>query len=413
MADRSLGRPWESGVDLGRALPRFGCRPSACMSLLHRHLFYSVAGSCAAAVGLFGFVLILGNALKDLLQLVLSGQLPIETFLKLLALLGPFVAAYALPMGVLTGVLLVLGRMSAQQEVTAMRAAGLSLGYIARPILALGAFAALAAALVNYEYMPRARAAYKETLAQAVQRNPLSFIVPKTFIRDFPGVVLYVGEKDGTVLHDVWMWELDKESRVKRSGRAETGAVTFNDAEGRLVLTLRRVTTEVRKSERVEDFSVAITPGTADEFTIELQLDHLFGQRGMRKKLAWMTLAELRAEGERLGKLETGTESASTAKSMAVDRMRVSYALNEKGATALAVFAFAVLGVPLGIKVSRKETSANLGLALALVMAYYFLTVCVGWLDAYPQFRPDLLLWTPPFGFLLLAVWLFRRLGRV
>jgi lipopolysaccharide export system permease protein len=145
--------------------------------------------------------------------------------------------------------------------------------------------------------MPRARAAYKETLAQAVQRNPLSFIVPKTFIRDFPGVVLYVGEKDGTVLHDVWMWELDKESRVKRSGRAETGAVTFNDAEGRLVLTLRRVTTEVRKSERVEDFSVAITPGTADEFTIELQLDHLFGQRGMRKKLAWMTLAELRAEG--------------------------------------------------------------------------------------------------------------------
>ncbi|MBL9208415.1 MAG: LptF/LptG family permease [Opitutaceae bacterium] len=381
------------------------------MSLLHRHILFSVAGSCAAAVGLFAFVLIVGNALKDLLQLVLSGQLPVETFVTLLALLGPFVAAYALPMGVLTGVLLVLGRMSAQHEITAMRAAGLSLAYIARPIFLLGAAAATLAAMVNYEYMPRARAAYKSTLAQAVQRNPLSFIVPKTFIRDFPGVVLYVGEKEGNVLRDVWMWELDKESRVKRSGRAETGTVTFEDGEARLVLTLRRVTTEVRKTDHLEDFSVAITPGTADEITLELQLDNLFGKQSLRKKLAWMTLSELRAEKDRLA--EPPADSAAALKTWAVDRMRVSYALNEKGATALAVFAFAVLAVPLGIKVSRKETSANLGLALGLVMAYYFLTVCVGWLDGHPELRPDLLLWLPSLGFLFLAGLLFRRLGRV
>ena len=96
-----------------------------------------------------------------------------------------------------------------------------------------------------------------------------------------------------------------------------------------------------------------------------------------------------------------------------MERMRVDYATNEKGATALAVFAFAVLAIPLGIKVSRKETSANLGLALALVMTYYFLTVCVGWLDGRPELRPDLLLWVPSLGFLGLAGWLFSRLGRV
>jgi lipopolysaccharide export system permease protein len=59
------------------------------MSLLHRHLFFSVLIACAGAVGLFGFVLVLGNALKDLLPLVLSGQLEAETALTLLALLGP------------------------------------------------------------------------------------------------------------------------------------------------------------------------------------------------------------------------------------------------------------------------------------------------------------------------------------
>jgi len=381
------------------------------MSLLHRHIFFSVLGSCLAAVGLFGFVLVVGNALKDLLQLVLGGQLALDTFFTLLLLLGPFVAAYALPMGVLTGVLLVLGRMSAQHEVTAMRAAGLSFGYLARPILILGALAAMVAALVNYEYMPRARALYKETLARAVQRNPLSFIVPKTFIRDFPGVVLYVGEKEGSVLRDVWMWELDKSSRVKRSGRAASGTVTFEDGEGRLVLTLHRVNIEVRKSDRLEDFSVPMAPYTAEEFPIELQLENLFGKQSVRKKLAWTTLAELRGETERLRALEKAP--GADLGDLRLERMRVDYATNEKGATALAVFAFAVLAIPLGIKVSRKETSANLGLALALVMTYYFLTVCVGWLDGRPELRPDLLLWVPSLGFLGLAGWLFSRLGRV
>jgi len=381
------------------------------MSLLHRHLFFSVLIACAGAVGLFGFVLVLGNALKDLLPLVLSGQLEAETALTLLALLGPFVAAYALPMGILTGVLLVLGRMSAQHEITAMRAAGLSLLYLARPILFLGALAAALSAAVNYEYMPRARALYKETLAKAVQRNPLSFIVPKTFIRDFPGVVLYVGEKKGNELSDVWMWELDRESRVKRSGRAASGVVEYREDDGLLVLRLRRVNIEARKSDRPEDFSVPVSPLFAEEFPIELHLETLFGRRSVQKKLAWMTLSELRAEEARLAAVaaEPGVDPVATRKS----QMKVAFALSEKGSTALAVFAFAFLAVPLGIKVSRKETSANLGVALVLVMGYYFLSVCVGWLEGRPELRPDLLLWAPSLMFLGLAGWLFSRLGRV
>jgi lipopolysaccharide export system permease protein len=381
------------------------------MSLLHRHLFFAVLGSCAAAVGLFGFVLIVGNALKDLLQLVLGGQISPETFVTLLVLLAPFVAAYALPMGVLTGVLLVLGRMSAQHEITAMRAAGLSVGYIARPIFVLGALAALLAAFVNFEYMPRARAAYKEALARSVQVNPLSFIVPKTFIRDFPGVVLYIGEKEGATLREVWLWELDKQNRVRRSGRAAEGKVKFSDDDGRLILTLSRVSLEWRNAQAPEDFSVPVRTGTAGEFPIELALETLFGKQAPRKKVAWMTWGELRAERARwegIRRTEPTREEESRR-----ELMRVSYAVNEKGSTALAVFAFAVLAVPLGIKVSRKETSANLGLALALVMGYYFLTVCVGWLDKRPELRPDLLLWIPALGFLATAAVLLRRLGRV
>ncbi len=120
------------------------------MSLLHRHIFLSVLGACAAAVGLFAFILIVGNMLKDLLPFVMGGQLSPGTFLKLVGLLAQIVAAYALPMGVLTGVLLALGRMSAQNEITAMRAAGLSLLYIARPVLILGIAGAVLCGFINF-----------------------------------------------------------------------------------------------------------------------------------------------------------------------------------------------------------------------------------------------------------------------
>ena len=45
------------------------------MNLLHRHIFANVLLTCAAAVALFGFVLMIGNAMKDLLGPVLAGQI--------------------------------------------------------------------------------------------------------------------------------------------------------------------------------------------------------------------------------------------------------------------------------------------------------------------------------------------------
>ena len=60
----------------------------------------------------------------------------------------------------------------------------------------------------------------------------------------------------------------------------------------------------------------------------------------------------------------------------------------------------------------RRETSANLGLALVLVLGFYLLTVVVKWLDRRPEFRPDLLLWLPNVLFIGLGVWLFTRIDR-
>jgi lipopolysaccharide export system permease protein len=377
------------------------------MGILHRHIFASVAGACAAAVGLFGFVLIAGQALRDLLGYVMAGQLSPETAAKLLGLMLPYVAVYALPIGLLTAVLLVLGRMSSQQEITAMRAAGLSLGYIARPIWVIAGAAAVLSLALNFYVMPLARTAYKQTLVQAVRQNPLNFIVPKTFVRDFPGAVVYVGERRGPQLRDLWLWRTDGQNRVIGVLRAKTGTVDFREADNRLILTLREVSVEAREEKRPEDFSRPKPVGTSGSMTVELRLDGVFRQMKLGQKINWMTYGQLMA---RKGELEAKGPGAGSPERFELTRVVV--ALNEKAAASLAVLAFAFVAVPLGIKVSRKETSANLGIAVALVLGYYFLSTLVGMLERSPAMRPELWVWAPPLAYAAAGIWLFRRVGR-
>jgi len=375
------------------------------VNLLDRYLFRHVLGACLAAVGLFGFVLLLGNAIRDLLAGVLAGQLPTLVFLKLLVLLIPYVAAYALPMGILTGVLLTLGRLSADSEITAMRAAGISVWRLSRAIVILGLCGAGLGLYLNFEAMPRARTRYQHELAEAVRANPLRFIVPRTFIRDFPGFVVYVGEKEGPQLRDFWLWELDAQQRVQRIVHAQHGQFDFDEEGNALLLSLHRAQVESRDRANPEDFSKPPLVGTFERTEqVRLPLDSIFARRSVRQKLKWLTYAELRTRAAEIAQSAT-PESVR-------QKMELRLVFQEKQQNALAILSFALIGIPLGIRVSRRETSANLGVAVALSLGYYFFTVAINWLDRSPELRPDLLLWLPNLLCLGLAALLFRRIGQ-
>ncbi len=367
--------------------------------------------TCAASVGLFAFVMILGNAVKDLLGYVLAEQLSLGTFARLVGLLVPFVISFALPMGMLTGVLLTLGRLSADSEITAMRAAGLSLFRIARPVLIIGVLGTIVGLYINFDSMPRARVQYHKELDEAIRTNPLAAIVPKTFIRDFPGYVVYVGEKQGAVMRDFWLWRLDRDRRVTQLWRAESGRFDYDETTNELILTLTHAQVETRDAKHPETFTDAQLVGSFEKSEpVHLPLDRLYNRTGARgQKLKWMTFDELQIELRRVAAAPVGEGDP---KDHARNEMKVRLTIQEKYTLSLSVLAFALIGVPLGIRVSRRETSANLGIAVALALGYYMLTVMVGWLDRHPEYHPDLLLWLPNTIFLALGVWLFRRIEK-
>jgi len=94
------------------------------------------------------------------------------------------------------------------------------------------------------------------------------------------------------------------------------------------------------------------------------------------------------------------------------ERMKLELIYHDKFNTALAVLSLALIGVPLGIKVSRRETSANFAVAVGLTLTYYLMTMAVKVLDRHPEFRPDLLLWVPNIILLSVGAWLLTRIDR-
>jgi len=302
----------------------------------------------------------------------------------------------------------VLGRLSALHEITAMRAAGLGLVRISTPIFMVAILGLATSLIFNLEFGPRSKNSYRIELADAIRKNPLSFIVPRTFIREFPGYVIFVSEKKDREIRGLWIWELDKENRVVKFVRAEEGRVEFDEERVSLNLTLLHGQSEFRSTRDPEDFSEARPVLSSERASVSLPMDKVLGKSSFRRKLTWMTISELLAERRRV----IANADALPAREVFEQRITLQYTIQGNFVMAFAVLSFAMVGVPLGIKMQRRESSANLGLALVLSMTFYFILIVIDWLQKMPDLRPDLLLWVPNLIFQGFGLWLFMRVDR-
>ena len=106
-------------------------------------------------------------------------------------------------MAILTATLLVFGRFSADQELTAARASGISLLSLITPVLLLSLFCCGVSAWFNMQLGPQCRVAYKNLIFNAKGELVNMQIPEDRFISDFPGYIFYVEKNHGGDLENI------------------------------------------------------------------------------------------------------------------------------------------------------------------------------------------------------------------
>ena len=384
------------------------------MKTLHKYLVGQVFVSLVLAVAVFTAVLLVGNALREILMLLSITHVSLMFLVRAILYLIPFVWVFALPMGMLTATLLVFGRFSADQELTAARASGVSLLSLITPVLLLSLLCCTLSAWFNLELGPRCRVAYKGLFTE-LQSAIMNGQLPEgRFIRDFPGYIFYVEKNDGGRLENVMIYRLQNETNVDMTLRATRGQLNPNRASNQLALDLFDV------------HSVTIGPhGNFINATPSMSLNFSMNtvtNRAEPPRISDMTFMELRHELHELEKvnLTPGTNSpASLKQQMQIMRLQqkdllepVRVEMHREISFSFACFGFTLVGIPLGIRMHRRETNIGIAIALVLVVVYYAFIMLGESLSARPEFCPHLILWIPNFIFQAIGAVLLWRANR-
>ena len=163
------------------------------MGILSRAIFAEVFASALLGTSLFTFVLFL-QRIGKLFEILVRSSAPPSTVAHLFALAIPFTLTFTIPLGVLVGVLIALSRMSADGEITAIRAAGISSRKVVLPVMTLAFIGMLITATATLWLTPYSISKTYRLLNQLVAAELTSEVSPRIFEEQFPNRVLYVGD---------------------------------------------------------------------------------------------------------------------------------------------------------------------------------------------------------------------------
>jgi LPS export ABC transporter permease LptG/LPS export ABC transporter permease LptF len=246
----------------------------------------------------FGFALLLLTFVLEIPPILQQGETLIaegaswDVVVRVLATLLPQALGITIPMALLVGILITLGRLSGDREIVAMEACGVSLGRLLRPLLLFSLVATAATTYVMIVALPAANQAFREIAFKLLMTRSETKIKPRVFYTDFPNLVIYVrGVTPGVGWTDVMVSESSKPTEPK----------TYFAKKGRLLLdeskrTVQMVLIDGTNHSVNLDEPVKYEQGTFEKTGIIIDPETVFPRTGPMKGASEMTIAELKVE---------------------------------------------------------------------------------------------------------------------
>lgn len=347
------------------------------MRTLDRYVIREVLAPFVLALLVLTFILIIPFIIAQAETMIAKG-VPWMTVARVMVTLLPASLGLTIPMSLLVGLLIALGRLSGDREVAAMLACGLSPMRLLRPALGVGLLAWAATSYVMIWAIPDANQTFREITVRLVADRAEGEVKPRVFFEDFPGFVVYVRDVPMT---GGWTGVLAADTRDPAH------PVIYTADQGRMLVdraqrTIQMVLTQGARhttSERDPDGYEAVT---FSETIVPLDPESVFPRTGPARGEREMTIAELQG---RAAELEAGGHSSHSPR----------IEIHKKFSIPAACFVFALLGVALGATYQRDGKFVGIARGLAVIFIYYALMWLGQALAQGGHLPPWLSMWLP------------------
>jgi len=364
------------------------------VSIIHRYILGEILPGFLVNILVFTAVMLMARTMQLANLVIARGVSPLKV-LEIFILAAPKILTLSLPMSTLLAVLTAFMRFSADSELTVLRVSGLSIWQMSPPVFVFGAVTAALTAVFSLWLAPLAGWRFKNELLDLAKARADLAIVEQTFIRSFPGLVIYVGQMapTGGEMEQVFIHDARRagESAVisARQGRLgldrEAGVLAFELTEG--VIDRVRADRGATDSIFFDTYELKVSPG-----------DEMAGESGLTRGRAETPTWELGEAAARLG---------------APAALRV-YGLewHERWARPAAAFLLTLLGLPLGASFRARGLNFPFLTALAVFLLYYIVS-SLGWsLGEVGRLSPLAGMWAANVLLAGLGLFLLRRLDR-
>lgn len=361
---------------------------------LYRYLVKEQAvplGTC-----LFGLSLVLiTGQLIQLIRYLFSTSVSFLDLLEIIGLALPQLILYALPMATIMGVLLAFIRLNGDNEIIALRAAGVSFRQFLPAVLSVLILTTVFSLANSLYVVPRANKGLQSKLTSLGRTSLSALLKQGVFIDLVPDLVFFFKKVDPSSLSIRGIFVQDqREAKISAAIVAERAQISYQSDLSRLIFHIRNgIITRV--GDGLED-AQAIHFKT---YELSLSLDEMVAKatKGSRAKREMMTLAELRQVME-----ERDPERA------------YSYALeyHKRFALPISCLLLGLVGAPLGAIFRRSGRMAGIGLGLGLFVTYYVLLSAGNGLGSNGIIPCFLAVWIPNFLTFAFALFLWNKTHR-
>jgi LPS export ABC transporter permease LptF/LPS export ABC transporter permease LptG len=358
------------------------------MRRLDRYIFREIL--TPALIALVALTFIVFSRRAGLLLDIIIRQAPTASEIwSVIAAILPTVLTVTLPMAVLMGILTGFSRMSSDSEAIAMRASGISMHRVLRPVLVLAILAWATTLYLTFWVAPKTTANLRAVTATLALKHPSFELRPRIFFekRNWP-YVLYVNDsKTGNGIQAQGILVVDTRNPDQPEFTfAQSGSIVATNANRTLQLTLNNSSRHVVSPTAPKRYEIYSFPTN----TFSIDTPEPGGQ-------AAPSVAET-PTGDLWKRLWSG--SATLAE-------RVEF--HQRLALPFACFAFALVGLPLGVSTNRGGRSTGIVLSLILMFAYYLAFVGGTRATGVGSFSPLIGTWLPNIAFSVLGIFLLSR----